>query len=77
MPGPALIGLHVLLLCLGAFLVGMRVYRETHPKVGQDDDDSRQARRVATVATVALFLLMVLLIVQADLDMFRVAEQIR
>jgi hypothetical protein len=77
MESAPLIALHVLLLCLGAYLVGMRVFRETHPKVGEADADSRQARSVATVATVALFLLMVLLIVQADLGMFQAAKAIQ
>lgn len=77
MPSALLIALHVLLLSLGAFLVGRRVYRETHPRVGEADADSLQARRVATAATIVLFLLMVLLIVQADLGLFRVAEQMQ
>jgi hypothetical protein len=77
MPSAPLIAVHVLLLSLGAFLVGMRVYRETHPQVGEPDADSLQSRRVATAATIVLFLLMVLLIVQADLGMFRVAEQMQ
>ena len=77
MPSAPLIGLHVLLLVAGAFLVGMRVFRETHPRVGSGDEDSIQARRVATAASIVLFLLMVLLIVQADLGIFSVAKAIR
>lgn len=75
MPGPVLIALHLLLLAAGACLVGVRLYRETHPGIAGGRPDSLQSRRVATVATIALFLLMVLLIVQADLGMFRVAGQ--
>jgi hypothetical protein len=77
MPSAPLVAVHVLLLCLGAFLVGVRVFRETHPQVGEPDADTRQARRIATVATIALFLLMVLLIVQADLGIFQTAKAIQ
>ena len=71
MPSAPLIALHFLLLCLGAYLVGRRVYREAHPRGGEANADSLQSRRVATAATIALFLLMVLLIVQADLALFQ------
>jgi hypothetical protein len=69
MSGAPLIALHLLLLGLGAMLVGKRVYRETHPLVGERD--SVQSRRVATAATIVLFLLMVLLVLQADVGLFR------
>lgn len=77
MPGALLILLHLLLLGTGAYLVGRRVYREAHPRLGEADADSLQARRVTLVATIALFLLMVLLIVQADLGLFRVAGDLQ
>jgi hypothetical protein len=74
MPSAPLLAVHVLLLGLGAYLVWLRVYRETHPQVGEPDTDSLQSRRVTTAAAIVLFLLIVLLIVQADLGLFRVAE---
>ena len=72
-----IIAVHVLLLVAGAFLVGLRLFRETHPRVGRGGDDSVQARRVATAATIALFLIIVLLIAQADLGMFHTARMMR
>jgi uncharacterized membrane protein YidH (DUF202 family) len=69
MSGAPLIALHLLLLGLGAILVGKHVYRETHPQVG--NRDSLQSRRVATATAIALFLLMVLLVLQADLGLFQ------
>jgi hypothetical protein len=70
---PAVVAIHILLVLVGAFLLGTRIYGETQPRSAADDADARQLRRITTYASVGMFVLLVALVVGLDLMVFHVA----
>ena len=70
---PAVAAIHILLVLVGAFLLGTRIYGETQPRSAADDADARQLRRITTYASIGMFVLVVALVIGLDLTVFRVA----
>lgn len=66
---PAVVAIHILLVLVAAFLLGMRFHGQTQP----DDADARQLRRITTYASIGMFVLLVALVVGLDLMVFNVA----
>jgi hypothetical protein len=67
---------HILLLLAAAFLVGLRVFRETQPK-GADDEQTLQLQRFAKVASIGLVVLLIAVIVGYNLNTFHTAKAIQ
>ena len=65
------VAIHVLLVLVGAFLLGLRIHGETQPR--SDDADAEQLRRITTYASIGMFVLLVALVIGLDLTVFRVA----
>jgi len=74
LPGTSLSFVHILLLLAAAFLVGLRIYRETQPKGVVEDEQTQQISRFAKVTSVALVALLIAVIVGLNLRMFHVVK---
>jgi len=73
---PAVVAIHILLVLVGAFLLGTRIYGETEPR-GAEDADARQLRRITTYASIGMFVLLVALVVGLDLMVFHVVGAVK
>jgi hypothetical protein len=65
---------HLLLLLIGAFLVGLRAYRATQPARTTGDVGSRQLFRFVSAASFGLFLLMLAVVAALDLRLFHMTR---
>jgi hypothetical protein len=74
---PLVLALHVLLVVAAAFLIGVRAFRETHPKSASEDADSSQLHRLASSVSVGLVLILLGVLVVIDFGFFRVAKVIQ
>jgi len=58
-------------LCVGAFLLGLRVYRMAEPPSGTTIEQSRRFGRLLMMASTAMLLFLIAIIVRGDLGIFR------
>lgn len=77
MPGTSLSFVHIVLLLAAAFLVGLRIYRETRPKDVVEDEQAQQLNRFARAASIGLVVLLIAVIVGLNLRMFHAAKVIQ
>ena len=70
----AAVPLRLLLVIVGALLVGVRAYRSTAPARNTGDEESRQLFRFASAASFGLFLLMLAVVAMFGLKFFHVAR---
>ena len=68
---------HVLLLLAAAFLVGLRIFRETRPKGAVEDEQTLQLQRFAKAASIGLVVLLVAVIVGLNLGTFHTAKVVQ
>jgi len=68
---------HILLLLAAAFLVGLRIFRETQPKGAVEDEQTLQLQRFANAASIGLVGLLIAVIVGFNLGMFDTAKVIQ
>lgn len=64
-------------LCVGAFLVGLRVYRMADPPSGTTVEQTRRFGRLLMMASTGVFLFLIAAIAHGDLGVFRAAKAIR
>jgi hypothetical protein len=57
--------------CVGAFLLGLRLYRTTRPRADVTPEQVRRFGRLLMMGATAMFLFMVALIVHGDLPVLR------
>jgi hypothetical protein len=74
LPGTSLSFVHILLLLAAAFLVGLRIFRETQPKGRVEDEQAQQLSRFAKAASIALAVLVIAVIVGLNLRMFHAVK---
>ena len=65
---------HILLLLAAAFLVGLRIFRETRPKGAVEDEQAVQLQRFAKAASIGLVMVLIAVIVGFNLGMFHTAR---
>jgi hypothetical protein len=75
--GPFIIAVHLLLVVVAAFFVGMQFYRQTRPTNTEIDADHHQLQRLRTAISIGMFLLLLALVAGLDLGLGRVAKVIR
>ena len=68
---------HILLLLAAAFLVGLRIFRETQPKGAAEDEQTLQLQRFAKAASIGLVVLLIAVIVGFNFGMFDTAKVIQ
>ena len=73
----AITPMHVLLVLVAAFFMGVRAFRETRPKGAAEDEDSAQMQRVAKAVTIGLVVLMIALVIGLNLRMVHVVKVIQ
>jgi hypothetical protein len=75
--GTPLSFVHILLLLAAAFLVGLRIYRETRPKDAVEDEQTQQLNRLAKAASIGFVVILVTVIVGMNLRMFHAVKVIQ
>jgi hypothetical protein len=65
------------LLCIAAFLIGLRFFRMTQSPEGTTVEQARRFGRLLMMASTALFFFLVAAIVHGDLAIVRAARAIR
>jgi hypothetical protein len=74
---PLFIAILFALMCIGAFLVGLRFYRMAEPPEGTTVEQARRFGRLLMMASTALFLFLVAVIVHGDLRIGQAAKVFR
>ena len=74
---PLLFAILFALVCVGAFLVGLRFYRMTQPPEGTTVEQVRRFGQLTMMASTALLLFLVAIIVHGDLNVLKAARAIR
>jgi hypothetical protein len=64
-------------LCVGAFLLGLRVYRMAEPPGGTTVEQTRRFGRLLMMASTGVFLFLIAAIAHGDLGIVRAAKAIR
>ena len=65
------------LVCVAAFLVGMRFYRMTEPPRGTRIEHVQRFGRLLMMASVAMFLFLIAIIIHGDLGVIRTAKAVQ
>jgi hypothetical protein len=74
---PLFIAILFALMCIGAFLVGLRFYRMAEPPEGTTVEQARRFGRLLMMASTALLLFLVAVIVHGDLRIGQAAKVFR
>jgi hypothetical protein len=74
---PLLFAILFALVCVAAFLVGLRFYRMTQPPEGTTVEQVRRFGRLTMMASTALLLFLVAIILHGDLNVLKAARSIQ